>query len=769
MVFLRQIRVCVLGALLLSTFTSVAAERAEDAIVRECSRLQGADEIAKCLTAPRVWRTYGLANVRTGTDSTGKPVGRRILLAAVGPRPQTAGAAMIRARHEQVLTEIGNDLWRDMDRGVQSPDARMTQALKDPKADMRAEAAKVATAVNSDVQKMLHAATLRYTTAMSETFRAAKVKPEDFGLALFDTYCAEAMGCQLPAFVNTPANVSFQRYGKVVTWLRSNNFKSQDTALRLRLGTADAFAAVADPAVRAMAAVPWPKEPSAEQLLADFERLVKARRATAVRLNYAVVEALRLNPRSLLAIADIVDSPVYVGQILKDQGTQALKTVSDELARTRLLECVRLRGAANAAAAGECAGYKIDQAGLIACLNSEQCMPTTAQKATLDLLLISHPSKLKSLAVVNSFPRVTLGKNEAQFLASAKVCVEKGLSSAEAAQCVLQAQAGVKEKATIACIESMRSKGAIRPASLNPCIQEFSDKMPPEVANAVTCVTSRKDDARAMVLCGAGTQLPDSAKKVLACATEAGKTGSTDKEAVVSCLSGKNEQRALACVKESKDWQQGALCAAGDQLPKPVAEAMECVKSKSAAEAAVCVGGKSVPGDAGRLMRCAAESSFDTFGTALCMAGDGLTTDQRILLQCAMTSGGEPMSTATCTAGNLAMKEFNNCKGRNFGEAPCFGPNNDLLKLSKQLGVEIGPKSVVADIVNIQLRLLEVPMSVVGPAAAEAMKQASVHAAAVIDGHKAVLEAIAKGDLRGAVVETVKNECRRLSFGVIKC
>lgn len=761
---------CVTAAALAAAGSPCFAGSAKDTdwmLTQECKELSGGER-QDCLLGARVWDQYSLASVRTGTSASGKPVGRRILLVAVGPFETGRRAKRVFANQSRALEDIGASLAKDIDLGIRSPDLQMAGALKDPKSQLSAESNRISAEVSAAVNRFLQISAARYMARTTEALHSEGLKSNEFSLAIVETYCSEANGCNLAAYVDASKSEAFQRYGKLSSWLKSKKFTSADVVYRLTLA-GDALAPVADPVVRQALGRPWPRQPSAEGMLEDFERLVDRRRAARIDLNYATADALGLSPRSLLAVADIIDSPGYVGPRLQAEGGAALKRSSDELARTRLLECARLRGNFDAAAVGDCAGYKIDFTELVACLNARRCLPTTGQKAFVDLMLVADKAKVKELAVLNVFPRITLGKDESAFRAAAKSCTEKGLAGDEAALCVVQMQAGEKEKKTIACINSARSGGPIDVRALSPCVRQFTENSP-VLSNAAECVANAKGDRRAVALCATESQLPESSRKVVECAREAmvGE-GQVDKAAVANCLLGKNEQQALACVRKSKDWQQGALCAAGGALPKQVKDAIDCAKSRSTAEAAVCLGGSSVPGDAGRMLKCVAESSFNAMGTALCMAGDNLTVDQRILLQCAITSGGEPTSTATCAAGNLAMKEFNNCKGRNFGEAPCFGPNNDFIRISRQLGIEVGPKSVVADYVNIQLRLLEVPMSAIDKPAQEAMKIASSQAGAIVEGHKALVDAIAKGDIKGAAAQHVKNTCRVLSLGVVKC
>jgi hypothetical protein len=78
------------------------------------------------------------------------------------------------------------------------------------------------------------------------------------------------------------------------------------------------------------------------------------------------------------------------------------------------------------------------------------------------------------------------------------------------------------------------------------------------------------------------------------------------------------------------------------------------------------------------------------------------------VLECAAQTSGALPGTAICSAGKLAVKEMMNCRGKNFGEGNCFSESNELRKLAKRFGMEIGPHSVVADVVNIQLKIADV-------------------------------------------------------------
>jgi hypothetical protein len=67
------------------------------------------------------------------------------------------------------------------------------------------------------------------------------------------------------------------------------------------------------------------------------------------------------------------------------------------------------------------------------------------------------------------------------------------------------------------------------------------------------------------------------------------------------------------------------------------------------------------------------------------------------------------------------MKEMMNCKGKKFGEGNCFNENNDIRKFAKSLGIEIGPQSVAAQVINIQLQITQLTSGPILDAASQAL------------------------------------------------
>jgi hypothetical protein len=147
----------------------------------------------------------------------------------------------------------------------------------------------------------------------------------------------------------------------------------------------------------------------------------------------------------------------------------------------------------------------------------------------------------------------------------------------------------------------------------------------------------------------------------------------------------------------------------GDHLPPQVQTALRCAeKSDSLSRFGVCTVANEGGGEAQRIAACYVEGQGVPAAVAVCLAARDLTQDQRIVLECAAETNGAIPATATCAGGKLATKELINCKGKRFGEESCFGEGNELRKLAKSMGMDIGPHSVVADIASIQLQIVDV-------------------------------------------------------------
>ncbi|MCJ9672773.1 hypothetical protein [Neorhizobium sp. SHOUNA12B] len=741
------------------------------------------DDLKNCVYAKRIWTKYQLASVVSGIDDNGRVSGRRIFVAFVGSSPYLlkAGRSAVERQQRAIAESIGSDLRVHLDLNIVSAPDRLDQALKKtPGSSLDQAANSVSAEVAKEVANVLQLASLDYSTQMTTIFRKYGVQATDFGLALIEVACRPSLNCRAGDYAFEERSNGFQRYGKLRDWAFQQKAIESRMPYRLQLGASNALLMQPDPTILPIPGDAYPLEPSAERRMSEFERLVarvRSNRASSVtrdrsliEINFAAAQAAQLPKRSLLAVADVIDAPGYANLRLGTAG-EGLKSTSDELARTRIRECLRLRGEVTPQGVSDCSGYQVDAQTLVDCMNRGRCIPATGKKMVADLLLIAEADNLQSLSQLNAFPRIEIGSAK-QYTDIAQKCHETdGSTASSLARCIVTSK-DPKQKSMADCVDTARGAASkVDQKRLEPCILQAARAAGASSAaqTAMTCAMQHPSNPRGLAACSAGIGLSPEARTALNCiARVQNSSGKPSAELLFSCTGNRNT-RLLQCASK-KDYGEAALCAADGKIPEDIRQLMSCAadKASSPAAIAVCMGGKSVPGDAGRLLRCAADASFDGVGTALCMASDKLTADQRIFLQCAITSGGEPTSTATCTVGQLAMKEFRNCRGKKFGEYPCFGENNELIKLSARLGVPIGKNSVVADIANVQLRILEVPMAVIGDPAVEQLTKSS---SAIVEAHMGVLEAISQipSSPEGAVRKYAKSACTMATYGLVKC
>lgn len=753
---------------------------------REATQRHPSDETARaaylkeCLLAPRTWYGEGLATVAVGRDEKGL-VGRRFTLYITGPSPLgTRRANEIDARLRATLPQIRDVLYQSIDAKPSAPSS-VAQGLQDNPAQALKSLYEQANQRNAaSLSNALEIAALSLRDRLANDVQLTPAEAQKFGLALFEGPCETRNGCDFAPHVLDSRSASFDRYAKLREWARQAGVVHPNRLVELNvvngvLKPEAAKSARLHPAVRERT------ERTPEEYFKAFESFIPERRRKGMDVSYVAAEFAAVPRDALLTVADAVDTPSFVFDRLPQSG-RAFERVSNELARTRILECRRFRGALSEAELSQCAGYIVDAATITSCMNGGTCRPSVGKELTADLLLIAGPtSNWRGLALHSSLPRIGVGSvkpgQEEETLRVLNSCRDNSETAAEFARCLATHRGGETMKKTYACLqEASGKKGRAYGQAIGDCVVSLS-KLSAEDARRLECASRHESDARGMALCLYSGQLPREASAVISCANRLSDAGRNARgQALFDCAVaglGPNERQAFNCLREARtagNWQDGALCVAKGKIPSELQDAIECNRKHAGQFAAVaaCYGGKNLPEPQGRVLRCAAESGFDATGTALCMAGDGLTPDQRILLQCATTSGGEPMATAICTGGKLAIKEFQNCKDQRFGKGKCFGSGNDLLKIAKRLGSEIGPNSVVADIVNLQLRLLEFqrPPIEAGQAVLDGVMK---HAAAVVEADLKTFDLLAKGQIGAAAQNAVKAACRRAFLGVIRC
>ncbi|MGK0272109.1 MAG: hypothetical protein ACI88H_002775 [Cocleimonas sp.] len=150
----------------------------------------------------------------------------------------------------------------------------------------------------------------------------------------------------------------------------------------------------------------------------------------------------------------------------------------------------------------------------------------------------------------------------------------------------------------------------------------------------------------------------------------------------LSALGGKNEKAAVSqigsCYASHQDnYDMYPLCMAQQNMNEDAAILLSCVEKQSQ------------------------QGDVTFYGTAACYGGSviDLTPEQQIALECAAGTGGEPYSFATCAGGRLTARELSKCFTHGIGGQGCFGPNNDIVKALRGIGIDIsrefGPNNTI--------------------------------------------------------------------------
>jgi hypothetical protein len=328
-------------------------------------------------------------------------------------------------------------------------------------------------------------------------------------------------------------------------------------------------------------------------------------------------------------------------------------------------------------------------------------MPPFGGEVNVETLLLKADARLADVASSTELPRLRIGTTD-DLISIANRC--EGTSSADLSLCLLKETAGRDPKTaqTLNCIGAAGDSAS----ALANCAMEG---LPENEKKKLECFQNNSKDTKALALCATRDELPPELQKIIACTSNLKGTASSVAQAV-SCSGIVDGSPEAACLlKHQNKWADAALCIGGEKLPPQAKSAVQCAAtSDSVTSFGVCMVANEATGEAQRIAMCYAEAQGVPAAVAACLAAKNLNQDQRIVLMCAAQTNGAPQATAVCVAGKLAIREMGYCKGKKFGEGNCFNENNELRKLSAALGVEIGPKSVAADLINLQLQVIQI-------------------------------------------------------------
>jgi hypothetical protein len=696
-----------------------------------------------------IWAEYGVATVIAGFDTDGVEVRHKIYAAVYGPTAGALGqpaADAAAACSPRLAMAMGYYLYQDKRHKDASGgsealplglldrievDTSVTGAEADGVYQDRTKARAVRlNELATELVKRLDA-----TMADVCTNIPSEARPK-FRPALTLRACrsdGSDSSCQSPALGYAWGNTATaRRFSMIVEWIsamRPQQATQAPFALNnvVILGLADPAAINSAPKapnagsiatffVDASQAAKWDSGGDLTSRQAAYEQAVLRARERGQRLEASVIRTWELPKQIAVHTADVLSGlPLVVGS-LPDVPESSLGSISDEIARSRLRECVTYRGIDEISTLEQCAGYRITPVKLVECLGGRDCRPAldlaALPNAQAAALTIAARYDRETLAVGNLLPRVTTD-------VTGKISATIGDLEKKAAAC-LGPDGSASEKAAMDCLSRNLGADIYRKCLALPA-QKLAEcatngPIPDDVARALRCVNAGDADPS----CALALRLPAEVTKALRCAKD-----SQDPNSAARCALGAANPRvaelAQCLASESPDWSTCGKVVLGRDMPKEVAALAQCAATSSDyVAAAVCVANDDIPKDVRKAAQCLAQTGGDPAGTAVCMVSDDLNPYQQVALQCAVATGSEPNSFAVCAGGQLLVMRVQGCLRDDFGEGRCFGPNNDFQKLIKSIiGKDISPSSPVGQIITAQISVVRATVAFAGDVADE--------------------------------------------------
>jgi hypothetical protein len=676
-------------SLLLAVSTLLAAVASNCLGAELSSDIERVVQSKRTITAPtpqlvgyKAIDEYDLASITVGL-SPAIPIGYKlVLLATVPVAIDPSEEAKLRGSIPRLIRDIAASLQKKIDA---LPEISVSEL--DP--DLEKRLSGYSEQIKSGINEAFISASTDFGTQIA---RWSPKYANDIALAVARRPCA---GTVCSSTQPTP-NAARYRFARLYDWANSMGLTAVNQAYVLRRQGAVV------PVVPVVAILDkgheWHDDFPKPVLQAAFVNVVKESRRTKEQLSYATAELATLSKETVAHLADVFDFPYAAVPRLTSDPAATLQGLSDELGRARLRDCVRLRGTFEPEQAGECAGYNLGQKDLANCLAGANCMPSFGARLNLATLLVRPNTNLIDIARSTALPRIQLGP-AGTIVDIANKCP----SSDNPNYCLLEETIGQK-KEVVPTLNCIHGAGNSATALAKCAAVGLSD----DQRHQLDCFLANSKNTKALALCATRETLPQDTQKIIACAGNLKGTASSVADAA-RCLRVGNATREARCLVNNKDnWVDAALCISGDKTPQQVKSAVHCAQSSgSLTDFGVCMVANEGNGEAQRIAACYAEGQGVPAAVAVCLASKNLTQDQRIVLECAAETNGAPQATAICAGGKLVAKEMVNCKGKKFGEGNCFNKNNELRKLAKTAGIEIGPKSVPAQLINIQLQFTQ--------------------------------------------------------------
>jgi hypothetical protein len=743
---------------------------------------------AQQVSAQREWSSFGVADIDVGRSKQDTILIRSYFLTAIGPMTPPQGSenayntCLLRAVSVAASGKLpssgkaakGEDVWSALDdpsigpwtmipADLERSGQKVTQVTYGNARNARTEKVREVMANSAKrFNRVLDSDPICKSIAATPSARAATK------LALVSKLCTAgyARSCSRPAFLDSNAgSLSYHRYAKVFEWAASYGVRNAGEFAQLNSDGSLGQNLVVEMQLEKH----WLTQ-NATDGQGAFEALAQWARKRGRQIDYAVPRLLDLPKETVYRLTDVLRAPAFAIQDLQDrrESNKSLLSISDEIARTRIANCVHFNATRDAEKTGGCSGYKLDTASIAACLGAGRCVPEFREKADPLGLTITTVSDAKGLINASLMPRLKLSNvSYQQFEEKAKKCARDNPRSSKEAlhACVLRASLPQNEMKTLNCVQDRLGDKA----HAMSCLVESASGG--EANRALMCLKTFPTDVKQQALCALRQSLPAPVQSAALCFDKFQKDKS--QQAFVTCLAlpamSEDQQRALECLRKyPKDAAQAAMCfGLGEKdVPKELQDGVSCAQSSGSdwRKYGACMASKNValPGDVGKVVGCAAANGAEPITTAACVADFGLSPEQQILLQCASTSP-DPATFAVCTGGQLSLREFAKCQGHRAGDDVCFGPNNEIRKFVANLGLgDIHQDTVVGQLLNFQLDVLKAQVALgenilkdVGRAGADVLKGVTNIAETV----SAAAEGLGKaaGQVLGGVGNAVSN------------
>jgi hypothetical protein len=481
--------------------------------------------------------------------------------------------------------------------------------------------------------------------------------------------------------------------------------------------------------------LPWPKPPTAQQQMDQLQAYVnklheasaslRARvrdvRAKSERLSYLAPAILGLSKQNLTQIVDLVEHPFAASLLLPPTGAQVFTIISDEVARSRIMDCARLRGTLNAngtdggppplEAIGKCAGVKLDEAKLVQCLNTLQCLPERDAKAVAAVLTLSSASSIAELAANTSLPRVGRAMQKFEDLEALgnKCGTDHQDDQWAATDCMLKGSMLPGDYAVVDCVKSAQHP-SVNGDRLLDCA---SGLLRSEDKATLSCFRKYHDSPSSALGCAALGRGSKDLQDAYACLHNIKSSDSAEKR-LGACLPlvpglSANDQNKIACFAAADTNTKRMFCLVSkDEIPPDAQNILDCVQSSSDwKKFAGCAVAKklALKGQFGQAVGCAMTNGGANLGAAICMANlqGHLTEDQLIVLQCASSS--PDLSTfAVCAGGQMVVGQLVKCRHEHVGADGCFGSSNEIRRFLKAIKFDfLREGSPVAQLLDLQI------------------------------------------------------------------